>query len=436
MAIRKKRRSFYRPTLERVEDRRLLAADLALNVTDADATAEPGGTVAYQFEYSNVGDEVASASIRTYVPRNTTLAEEGSTEGWECEEARRGRTACTLEVGEVAPEETGVATLAVTVNEDLSRWTRNIYIQGRISGDELRDRNDSDWSVTPVIRQLSDLQLDLTVAESEVAAGESIVYTFDYSNQGVVAAPGATITMNLPDNTAMTAEGSTEGWVCEEGTCTLTLGQVAAEATGQATLVLAIDADTPTNVRSIRAFARITDDGSGVDDANPWNNRAWERVKVIHQVPDLSVELDDGDVESVEAGGTLIYTVNYANAGLAEAAGAVLTFQLPRGASFTAEGSSDGWACEEGVCTLDIGNLSADGTGSATIAVVLDAEINVRNLSARVSIADDGSAGDDANPRNNLAREWTRVAREESERPSGFGGFFGWLWDRFRNWPS
>ena len=63
---------------EQVEDRRLLAADLAINVTDNDATVETGGTVVYDFEYSNIGDEATDGSLRTYVPFGTSFNAEES----------------------------------------------------------------------------------------------------------------------------------------------------------------------------------------------------------------------------------------------------------------------------------------------------------------------------------------------------------------------
>jgi len=419
--------------MERVEDRRLLAADLALNVTDANASVAPGATVAYQFEYSNVGDEAANGSIRTYVPRNTSLAEEGSTEGWTCEESRWG-TACTLDVGEVAAEGSGSATLAVTVNEDVSARTRQIAIRGSISGDEIRrDRNDSDWSVTPVIQQLPDLQLEMSTGEQEeVAPGDTIVYSLDYANGGVVASPEAAITVNVPRNGTL-AEGSSEGWVCEESVCTLTLGEVAPEAAGQATLAITLDAETPTTVRSANAFARIG--GPDVTDANRWNNYDLNRVKVVHQVPDLSVELSDGDVESVETGGSLAYTVNYANKGLVDAAAVTLSVRLPSGTTLASEGSTEGWTCEEGVCTLDVGSVAKEATGSATLAVTLDAELNSRRLYARAAIADDGAAGDDANPRDNSDRVRTTVVGIEQPdrgRFSFFDFFSRFSWGRTR----
>jgi hypothetical protein len=64
------RHSKWRRTLlaERLEDRTLLAADFALDVTDGDVSVEAGETVVYNFEYSNVGDAAGNAVLRTWLP--------------------------------------------------------------------------------------------------------------------------------------------------------------------------------------------------------------------------------------------------------------------------------------------------------------------------------------------------------------------------------
>src|SRR5262249_37312002 len=59
--------------------------------------------------------------------------------------------------------------------------------------------------------------------------------------------------------------------------------------------------------------------------------------------PDLVVTKSDGGA-TVNAGGSVAYTINYSNAGLANATGVILTEFLPAGATFNAAGSTPGWA--------------------------------------------------------------------------------------------
>ena len=133
----------------------------------------------------------------------------------------------------------------------------------------------------------------------------------------------------------------------------------------------------------------------------------------------------------------MTYTVEYANAGLVDAQGVAVTVQLPSGVTLAAEGSSEGWACEDGLCTLDVGDLAADATGTATLVVSVDADLQkTRRLTTYASISDDGSAGDDANPRNNWDRERTAIAVEETDEDEGrfnFGRFFEWIRQGWRS---
>ena len=135
----------FRPRFEQVEDRRLLAADLTLDIEDADATVELGGAIVYSFEYANVGDEAANGVLHTSVPRGAVFNTEASHEGWTCEQGRWfwSATECSLDLGEVGAEAEGVVPFAVTVDSNISTRTQSIHISGFISGDELRrDRND------------------------------------------------------------------------------------------------------------------------------------------------------------------------------------------------------------------------------------------------------------------------------------------------------
>ena len=91
----------FRPRFEQVEDRRLLAADLTLDIEDADATVEPGNAIVYSFEYANVGDEAANGVLHTSVPRGTVFNAEASHKDWTCEQGRWfwSATKCSLELG-------------------------------------------------------------------------------------------------------------------------------------------------------------------------------------------------------------------------------------------------------------------------------------------------------------------------------------------------
>jgi uncharacterized repeat protein (TIGR01451 family) len=393
----------------------LLAADLALDISDAGATVEPGGTAIYSYEYANVGDSTANAVLQTTVPQHTSFNEAASSEGWECKPGRFRwlPTTCSLDLGPVEAGAGGVATFAVDVDEDVSPRVRSITNAAVISGDRrFFDGNDFGTESTPILRALHDLQLTLSSEEQEISPGGTLRYTIQYSNQGSVAAPGVRISFPIPAHTAFDESLSTGGWVCEDDVCSLDVGDVAAGAEGEAAVVVTVDADTPANVRHLFARASITDDGSGPADARPLNNFARESTRIAHALPDLVVRLDDGG-GPVVPGGNIDYTVTFENVGPVDATGVVVKLIIPRGTSFSAAGSADGWSCDGRICSLEVGPLAAGESGMAALSVTVDAEFSSpwNRIYAFAHVSDDGENGKDGNRLNNFAFKGTVVSR-------------------------
>ena len=416
-SLTERRRSSARNRLgfENVEDRVLLTVDLSLNISDGDATASPGESIAYTFEYANEGNtDSAGAVIHTYVPRHASFDADSSDENWTCTEGRRG-TSCTIEIGDVAAEESSSVAFGVKVDADATRL-RSIAIAGYIrdsgeAGREASRRNNFDMERTPVTRQLHDLTIDFHDSRATVVPGGTIVYTAEYANVGIAAANGASISIQLPENTSFNAASSDDGWVCNEGTCTLELANVEPGAEGSAIFAVDVDADLSSDVRSIKALARIGDDGSGVGDANPRNNSDRASTPVVHALPDLALSIDDGDA-GVEPGGTIVYTLNYTNNGPVNSTGVKLRFRVPTHTTMNDTESPEGWICENRWCTFEIGDVEAGATGSVTIAVTVDMDAR-RRLFAFARISDDGENGRDQNLRNNFAFARTKIGSND-----------------------
>ncbi len=385
--------------------------DLTINLHDSKATVVPGGTIVYTAEYANAGVVAASgATISMDLPEHTTFNAAASADGWACADGT-----CTLDVGDIDASVEGSTTVAVDVASDLSNNVRSIRARASIADDgvggaDANSRNNSDGAYTPVIHALPDLAISIDDGDQGVAAGGTIRYSIDYSNEGTADATGSVINIKLPGRTTFDAANSSDGWACDEaGVCTLDLGTVAPAATGNAVFAVTVDADISTNVRGISARAMISHDESNGRDATSRNNRAYERIAIQHALPDLAVEVA-ASAETVVPGGTVVYTLNYANQGPVNASGAKIKFRLPRGAEHNAAESSEGWACEKGRCSLEVGQLDAGATGTAAIAVTVNADAR-RRLTAWASISDDGENGRDGNRRNNFA--FARIAIED-----------------------
>src|SRR4029453_13892347 len=128
--------------------------------------------------------------------------------------------------------------------------------------------------------------------------------------------------------------------------------------------------------------------------------------------PDLTLTKSDGGA-SVAAGGTVAYTLTYANVGNQGATGVVLTDTVPANTTFNAGASTAGWVCAPNnnagsACTLAIGAVAAarcppgigavapaSGPLTATFAVTVINPVaaGVTQIANTASIADDGTHG-------------------------------------------
>ena len=130
--------------------------------------------------------------------------------------------------------------------------------------------------------------------------------------------------------------------------------------------------------------------------------------------PDLSLSKSDGGA-SVAPGGTVAYTLTYANSGGQNATGVVLSETVPANSVFNAGASSAGWACTPNnnagsSCTLAIGTVNAgvsNQTATFAVTAITPIAAGVSQLSNTASIADDTTHGADSTPGNNTASDTT-----------------------------
>jgi uncharacterized repeat protein (TIGR01451 family) len=168
-------------------------------------------------------------------------------------------------------------------------------------------------------------------------------------------------------------------------------------------------------VTQIANTASIADDAANGADPTPGNNSGSDTTPVTG-APDLSLTKSDGGT-AVLPGGTISYTLTYANSGNRGATGVVLSETVPTYTTFNAGASTAGWVCTPNgnagsACTLTIGGLSAGGGNqTATFAVTVDNPLlnGVTQIANTASIADDGANGADPTPGNNSGSDTTPV---------------------------
>ena len=379
--------------------------------------------VVYTLSYANGGNQNATGVvISETVPANTAFNAGASSTGWSCANGSPAGTACTLTIGALNAGANGSRDFAVGVATSIPGGTSQVFNVAEIYDDAGNGADptpaDNRTTDNTTINVKPDLQLTKSDGGTTAQPGGTIAYTLSYTNSAATAsqeAANVVITETVPANTTFNAGASSTGWSCTPNnnagsTCTLNAGTLAIGASGSKVFAVTVANPLPAGVTQTSNTARI---GSLGTDANPADNTASDTTP-LNAAPDLSLTKSDGGA-SATPGGTVAYTLSYANNGNQNATGAVLNETVPANTTFNSGASTAGWSCAPNnnagsACTLSIGALNGGGAGgSATFAVTAasPAAAGVDQISNTASAADDGSNGADPTPGDNNASDTT-----------------------------
>ncbi|MET0555518.1 MAG: hypothetical protein ABW221_20930 [Vicinamibacteria bacterium] len=325
-----------------------------------------------------------------------------------------------LNLGTLPPGKGLTIRFRTLVNDPFTGSTAAVSNQGSVSGagfgpvptDDPDTGPADDPTVTPV-----DLKPDLALTKSDggasVAPGGTATYALGYSNLSTFGATGVALTDTVPANTTFNAGASSAGWSCVPNNnagsiCTIAIGAVAGSSSGSRNFAVTVVNPVAAGVTQVSNTASI----AGAQTDPVLGNNTASDTTPVNAAPDLTVTKGDGGV-SVAPGGTVTYTVGYANAGNQDATGVVLTETVPANTTFT----GTGWTCVPNnnagsTCTRAVGALAGGGaTGSAPFAVTVVNPVpaGASQVANTASIADDGTNGPDPVPANNTASDTTPI---------------------------
>jgi uncharacterized repeat protein (TIGR01451 family) len=402
------------------------APDLTLTKSDGGATVGAGGTVAYTLGYANAGNQNAVGVVLSEtVPANTTFNAGASTAGWVCLPDNNAGSTCTLTIGALnGAGASGSATFAVTVDNPVPAGVSQVNNTASVADDggngpDPTPANNTASDTTPVTAT-PDLTLTKSDGGATVTPGGTVAYTLGYSNVGTKGATGVFLTETVPASTTFNPGASSAGWACVPdnnagSVCTLNVGALAATASGNAIFAVSLASPAPAGLSQVSNTASAGDDGANGPDPTPANNSGSD-VTPVDATPDLTLVKSDGGA-STTAGGTVAYTLSYANAGNQGATGVVLNETVPADTTFNPGASTAGWSCVPdnnagSACSLGLGGLDGGGaSGNATFAITVDDPLpaGVSQVSNTASLADDAANGPDPTPANNSSSDSTPV---------------------------
>lgn len=221
-------------------------------------------------------------------------------------------------------------------------------------------------NVTNNITGSADLSVNISAAPEPVIAGQSLIYTVTVDNLGPVDAVNVVVNSSLVENLMLRGMSVATSGCTEDpnGAPDCNLGNLAVGNQAQYTISVPID---PASLGGIDNTATISSDTL---DLEAGNNVAAISTEIVASA-DLSLTKVD-DMDPIDAGQTLTYTITVTNNGPSLASGIVVTDTLPAGVSLV---STSGCAEDPmGVPTCSLPDLAPKAQAGYSIEVVVAEE--------------------------------------------------------------
>lgn len=409
-------------TIERLEDRSLLAVDLQMvSVSDGQTSVSPGGTLTYTLTYRNIGGQDATGVfLEMSKPSGTTFTTSGSTSGWLETPADSGFF--RLAIGAlVADAVNKTATFVVTIDSPAPTGLESVLASALIDDDHANgadsNPNNNEAADLNTARTASpNLSISKSDGDVTVQPGGTITYALSFANLGNQDAVAVKLHETVPVGTTFNAAGSHDDWQL------VTAGAGGAGSAGSTyqysfvgTLTGAGGVSStggPINfaVTVAAAFAgseisnTATIDGLSSEESNPADNSATDTTPVVA----LKVEKVNDGSETGPTGG--VFKVSQVQA---ISSATIVNFTLAGAASFggsspdyTVGGSGVSFnpASGSGTVTIPAGSTTAnvslavnndtivEGSESVTITLNNVASTGFGPANATLAIADNDTA--------------------------------------------
>ncbi|AXT86367.1 hypothetical protein C6I20_15080 [Aeromicrobium sp. A1-2] len=363
-------------------------ADLFLQKTlKGPGAAVAGSPATYVLDVSNNGPSTATGvAITDTLPDYLSFVSGGNAD-WTCDNTDQVVT-CDLDgslgVGEAA------ATSVEIIVDVRSDYTGEIVNKATATATEDPVGSTDDDVNTP------ELSSDLKVTKAHrgnAVAGEPITYAVIVTNNGPSDTAGL-ITVEDTVPAGMTYNSvSGAGW-----TCSVDAGTVSCENLGGivdgGSLTLALKFDVGVNAGPAVVHNIVTVDGPNAD-PTPGNNSASDRT-VIDDEANVSIT-KTANVETIDAGGSITWTIQVTNDGPSTADGVSVADLLPSGVTVVSV-SGTGWTCDQAPLGCTRTHLAPGEAPAITVVTKVgsgvDADTELTN-SATVSTATPGDDDDD-----------------------------------------
>jgi len=400
-----------RLTIEPLETRALLAADIDVTMSDSPDPVIAGQNITYTVTVSNSGPDAATNVVLTdAVPAGTSFVVGTVSQGTINESAG----VVTASLGTINASSSATFTLVVTVNPNVADGAIVTNTATATSATDVTPANNSDTEGTQVIAQ-ADVSVTKTDSPDPVVAGSDLTYTLTVANSGPSDAQNVVLSDSIPVGTSAVSFAQNSGpsaALAFTGTSfTASFDTLAAGATATFTMVVTVNPNT-LNGSPITNFLEVT---STTTDPNLANNSDVENTTAITLADLTVVKIDSPD--PVVAGTNLGYSITLTNNGPSNAQNVLLEDFIPAGTSASSFSQTSGPAASLAFTgssfTATFGTLAAGATATFEMAVTVDpASLEGAIIANTVDVT---TATTDPNLANNSDTELTTVAAPQAD---------------------
>ncbi|HUC20338.1 MAG TPA: DUF11 domain-containing protein, partial [Candidatus Polarisedimenticolaceae bacterium] len=233
------------------------SADVGVTKSDSPDPVTAGANLTYTIAVTNTGpSDAASVELSDSLPANTTFVSFITPAGWTRTDAVPvgGTGTIKATTPSLAVGATPIFTLVVKVNSNTPAATQLSNTATVSSTTPDNNESNSNQTATTTVNTSADVSVTKTDSPDPVIAGSNLTYTINVSNTGPSDASTLSFSDTLPAGTTLVSFSVPAGWTRTDvippggtGTVTATAPTYAAGASGQFTLVVNVNANTPNN---------------------------------------------------------------------------------------------------------------------------------------------------------------------------------------------
>ncbi len=313
-----------------------------------------GSQLTFTFFYESTGQSsAAGALLSASIPDNTTFVSASAGGVF-------SSGAVNWNLGALGVGASGTVSLTVQVNAPLPDGTplsdvATLTATGATTA----------TATTNVTVSNSVLTLESVSAPNPVMAGASLTISLAYANSGTGVGGMATLVDQLPANTTFVSASNGGTYDGTSNQVSWNLGALAMGTSGGVSYVV--------QVATPLADGTILSDLATFSATNNTPVTATSSAKVLYE-PVLGLT-DTPAPNPVAAGGTLVYTLAFANTGSAAASGATITYALPANVTFQTASDIGTYSTSANAVTWSLGSIATGASGTVTVTVVVASPI-------------------------------------------------------------